>query len=84
MASLEEKPFYQFGAGRMTPAAFQAKAQAYRAATGLSMRQWAKRLNVSVGSISMWESGLVVPAHPEAVLLLMEQTAQRCAAERKG
>lgn len=69
----------------MSPDQFKLAAQAHRAATGLSRRQWAKRLNVSVGSISLWERGLIVPAHPEAILLLMEQTAQRCAAgkERK-
>lgn len=69
----------------MSPEQFQREAKAYRAATGLTMRQWAKRLNVSVGSVSLWESGRIVPAHPEAVLLLMEQVAQRCAAgkERK-
>ena len=68
----------------MSPEQFKRAAQDYRAETGLSRRQWAKRLNVSVGSISLWERGLIVPAHPEAILLLMEQTAHLYAAGKEG
>lgn len=60
---------------------FGADSRSYRKLAGLSIRRWAEALDVNKDTVMRWERG-EMPDHPKAVLLLMEQTAQRCAAEK--
>ena len=44
----------------------------YRLELGLSQRELAERLGLHVLTISRWERGIVVPAHPETIRLALE------------
>lgn len=69
----------------MSPEEFRSKAKECRAFTGLPMEEWAREVGVNIGTVSRWESGESVPypAYRDAMVLLMEQIAQRCAARKE-